>query len=681
MPPNKYYVIHGHFYQPIRINPFVGELNIERSAYPYENWNFRLLRECYLPNLYAHIKEGDLVLDIVNNYQNISFNIGYTLLSWLEKNASYVLDGILKAKENAMSLAFNHTILPLDPRFDKEIQVYWGIKTHEHYFGVKSRGMWLPECAVNLETLEVLKEYGIEYVILAPHQVFTKTSKNYGFINLKNGKLKVFIYDGILSAKLSFEDLLTDINRLSESLRRSSEMIPIIATDGETFGHHKRFGEMGLGFLSKLLPLKALNALVDELDFDYEFKLVENTSWSCPHGIERWRTHCGCNSGTHPDWQQYWRKPLREAFEFLRTKALNIINNVFSAFKIEMKNTILNYIDVILGNIPAEEYIKNIGITNEQDQIKIAKLLSAYKHIQFMFSSDAWFFDDVANLEVIHTLYMAKYVIYLLKDHEDLELSFVNILEQAKGNTKERPTAKDVYLKDVKAHSLEDIAYNIAVLTYYGYIKDSNVFLKFYYEITKEQNYIYVFIKNLETLEKNSYEFSQKELDISKLFDTFSHRLKKLVLHNTHLSYADNLKSLIQEIRNSIKTFESDEKFFIHDKEEVTAIGKKLLYVMFKTDTNIEDVSLLYKLLVSMNVNVKDYPLTRQATKYLSRKALMLPENEQEFLKILSFVNTYNKNEKDYSLMIGLWETQNIAWSKKDVIQNKSILDALHLVY
>lgn len=682
MAQRKCYVVHGHFYQPIRLNPFVGEIDVESSAYPYDNWNFRLLRECYLPNAYAHVKEGDLVLDIVNNYKNTSFDIGYTLLSWLSVNSKEVLDMIKQASSNAMALSFNHTILPLDPKLDKEIQVYWGIKTHEYYFGITPKGMWLPECAVDLETLEVLNAFGIEYVVLAPHQVSNKISKNYGYIKLKNGSIKAFIYDGILSAKLSFEDLLTDVEKLSESLRQSGDNLPIIATDGETFGHHKKFGEMGLAYLSKLIELKSLNELFQSLkDFDYEFKLVENTSWSCPHGIERWRTHCGCNSGAHPDWQQYWRQPLREAFEFLRKKAMSILENALLDYNIDKRDILLNYIDVILGKTDVESFLETFGIKGEQDKKRLAKLLTCYKYVQFMFSSDAWFFDDVAGLETVHALTVAKYIIYLLKDYEDLEIPFTNILGKAKGNTEQRPTAKHVYIKDAKAYTLENIALNIAILYHNDYLKDSGVFTRFYYEITKEQNYIYVFIKDLETIEKNSYEFSIKELNINSLFGTFKHNVIKNTLTKIDEKYFDTYKNIILEFYQTIGYTEDDMELLRQEKRLLESMGTQILTFMFKKDYPIEDIINMYKLFSQMKLNIKNPYVTKQGSKYLYRKAKNLPGNESEFLKVLGFVNAYNKNETNPQLMIGLWETQNVVWFKKELIDNKSILDALHLVY
>ncbi|MGC8588140.1 MAG: DUF3536 domain-containing protein [Hydrogenobaculum sp.] len=682
MQAHKYFVVHGHFYQPIRINPSVGEIDLEPSAYPYENWNKRILRECYLPNVYAHIKEDDLVVDIVNNYENISFNVGYTLLSWFEKHAPYLLDVLKKSSKNALAISFNHTILPLDPRFDKEIQVYWGIKTHERYFGVKPKGMWLPECAVDYETLEVLKTFGIEYVILAPHQVHNKTSKNYGYIRLKNGNIKVFIYDGIISAKLSFEDLLTDVKRLADTFRQSGDVVPIVATDGETFGHHKKFGEMGLAYLSKLIPLKALNDLVEELkDFDYEFKLVENTSWSCPHGIERWRTHCGCNSGAHPDWNQYWRGPLREALEFLRRKVKENLENIAKKFKIDVKQLLFEYVDVILGVKDVEEFLKEKGIDDEEYKLAFAKLLNAYKCVQFSFSSDAWFFDDVSGVEVKHCLDMAKYAIYLLKDYEDIEIPFINILQNAKGNTAQRPTAKDVYIKDAKVYTLEDVASYLAIMNRYGYIKDDGYFIKFYYEISAAGNYIYVFLKDKESLEKNSFEFNVKDLDVSNMFGAFKKDITEFLIYNTVKENIQYYEELIKQIISKISRIEAISPFLEQQKAFIEQIAKNVLLYMLKQNYGIENIVSFYSELVNFGVSLKSAYITKEAGKYLYRKAKELPNNEDEFLKILSFVKLYNKDEKDYALMIGIWETQNEVWAKKDLIKNKSILDALHIAY
>jgi len=679
---HKYFVVHGHFYQPVRINPAIGDIDLEPSAYPYDNWNQRILRECYLPNAYAHIKDDDLLVDIINNYDHISFNIGYTLLSWFEKYEPYMLDILKKSSKNALALAFNHTILPLDPRFDKEIQVYWGIKTHEYYFGVKPKGMWLPECAVNYETLEVFKAFGIEYVILAPHQVSNKTSKNYGHIKLKNGDIKVFVYDGIISAKLSFEDLLTDVKRLVDAFRQSGDIIPIVATDGETFGHHKKFGEMGLAYLSKLIPLKALNDLVDELkDFDYEFKLVENTSWSCPHGIERWRTHCGCNSGAHPDWNQYWRGPLREALELLRAKTKTILESITKELKIDLKELLLEYIDVILHQKSVETFLEEKSITKEENKIKLSKLLYAYKCVQFAFSSDAWFFDDVSGVEVKHALDMAKYVIYLLKDYEDIEIAFVNILQKAKGNTKERPTAKEVYLKDAKLYTLEDISYFLGIMYSIEYIKPEGQFLGFDYGITKNNNYIYVSIKNLNTLEKGSFEFNEKDFDASNMFLAFRKDTMEFLLFNMVKNNVEHYQNLIEQVLLKISKVQKLSPFIEQQIALVEQMAKNVFLYMLKQDEDIDKIVSFYSRCTIGGLNIKSLYITKQASKYVYRKAKNLPQNEKEFLKVLGFVKLYNKDEPNYELMIGIWDVQNEVWAKKDLIQNKSILDALHIAY
>jgi len=679
---HKYFVVHGHFYQPVRINPAIGDIDLEPSAYPYDNWNQRILRECYLPNAYAHIKDDDLLVDIVNNYDHISFNIGYTLLSWFEKHEPYILDILKKSSKNALALAFNHTILPLDPRFDKEIQVYWGIKTHEYYFGVKPKGMWLPECAVDYDTLEVFKAFGIEYVILAPHQVSNKTSKNYGHIKLKNGNIKVFVYDGIISAKLSFEDLLTDVKRLVDAFRQSGDIIPIVATDGETFGHHKKFGEMGLAYLSKLIPLKALNDLVDELkDFDYEFKLVENTSWSCPHGIERWRTHCGCNSGAHPDWNQYWRGPLREALELLRAKTKTILESITKELKIDLKELLLEYIDVILHQKSVETFLEEKSITKEENKIKLSKLLYAYKCVQFAFSSDAWFFDDVSGVEVKHALDMAKYVIYLLKDYEDIEIAFVNILQKAKGNTKERPTAKEVYLKDAKLYTLEDISYFLGIMYSIEYIKPEGQFLGFGYGITKNNNYIYVFIKNLDTLEKGSFEFNEKDFDASNMFLAFRKDTMEFLLFNMVKNNVEHYQNLIEQVLLKISKVQKLSPFIEQQIALVEQMAKNVFLYMLKQDGDIDKIVSFYSRCTTAGLNIKSLYITKQASKYVYRKAKNLPQNEKEFLRVLGFVKLYNKDEPNYELMIGIWDVQNEVWAKKDLIQNKSILDALHIAY
>jgi hypothetical protein len=517
---------------------------------------------------------------------------------------------------------------------------------------------------------------------LAPHQVSNKTSKNYGHIKLKNGDIKVFVYDGIISGKLSFEDLLTDVKRLVDAFRQSGDIIPIVATDGETFGHHKKFGEMGLAYLSKLIPLKALNDLVDELkDFDYEFKLVENTSWSCPHGIERWRTHCGCNSGAHPDWNQHWRGPLREALELLRAKTKTILESITKELKIDLKELLLEYIDVILHQKSVETFLEEKSITKEENKIKLSKLLYAYKCVQFAFSSDAWFFDDVSGVEVKHALDMAKYVIYLLKDYEDIEIAFVNILQKAKGNTKERPTAKEVYLKDAKLYTLEDISYFLGIMYSIEYIKPEGQFLGFDYGITKNNNYIYVSIKNLDTLEKDSFEFNEKDFDASNMFLAFRKDTMEFLLFNMVKNNLEHYQNLIEQVLLKISKVQKLSPFIEQQIALVEQMAKNVFLYMLKQGEDIDKIASFYSRCTIGGLNIKSLYITKQASKYVYRKAKNLPQNEKEFLKVLGFVKLYNKDEPNYELMIGIWDAQNEVWAKKDLIQNKSILDALHIAY
>ena len=354
----RYICIHGHFYQPPRENPWLEDIELQDSAYPYHDWNERINAECYAPNTVSRILDGEgRIVKLPNNYAKISFNFGPTLLSWLQVKApetyAAILAGDRMSQEHfsghgsALAQAYNHLIMPLANRRDKYTQVLWGIRDFEYRFGRPPEGMWLPETAVDLETLDIMAELGLQFTILAPHQakrvrligqdVWVDVSRGtidptmpYE-INLPSGRrMALFFYDGSISRAVAFEGLLSRgenlAQRLAGAFSADSQLPQLvhIATDGETYGHHQRFGDMALAYALRSIETSGLARLTNYGEYLERHppknvaEIVENTSWSCAHGIERWRSDCGCSSGAHPGWRQAWRAPLRQAMDGLR---------------------------------------------------------------------------------------------------------------------------------------------------------------------------------------------------------------------------------------------------------------------------------------------------------------------------------------------------------------------------
>ncbi len=355
---DRYVGVHGHFYQPPREHAWLESIELQDSAYPYHDWNERITAECYAPNATLRIldAEGSIVA-ISNNYAGISFNIGPTLLAWLEANAPEAYHRILTAdhesKEafsghgSAMTQVYNHMILPLANSRDRRTQVAWGIRDFEQCFGRLPEGMWLPETAVDLETLEVLVEQGTRFTVLAPHQAArvrrmgerawqdvpgarVDPRRSYR-VNLPSGRqIAVFFYDGGIANSVAFEGLLRTgdglAHRLLAGFTEGDEAAQLvhIATDGEIYGHHHRHGDMALAYALDLIRQKGPAKLTNYAEFlerfppTWEVQIEERTSWSCAYGVERWRADCGCHSGGSPGWNQAWRAPLQEAMDWLR---------------------------------------------------------------------------------------------------------------------------------------------------------------------------------------------------------------------------------------------------------------------------------------------------------------------------------------------------------------------------
>lgn len=495
----KFLTIHGHFYQPPRENPWLEAIELQDSALPFHDWNERICKECYNPNSVSRIVDNkNQILDIVNNYQYMSFNFGPTLLSWMEEFAPLTYERIIKADidsisehsghGNAIAQVYNHMIMPLANAHDKETQVKWGIRDFEYRFGRKPEGIWLAETAVDDATLKVLVDNGIKFTILSPYQALKirKTgdkewqdvswgnidpARSYKYTLKGDSKksIALFFYDGAISKSVAFDELLKDGNRFIKRLKegvsetRNYPQLVNIATDGESYGHHTKFGDMALSYVLKIKAedegFKITNyaEYLDKYESDYEVDIKQASSWSCFHGVGRWKEDCGCSTGGHPGWNQKWREPLRNALDYLRDELAKVFEAEGPKYFNDNPWAIRNkYIDVILDRnyITIRKFQKENfkpDLTEEQ-KVKGMELLEIQRQAMLMYTSCGWFFSEISGIETVQIMKYAARAMQLVArfTNEDFETHFKDILSQAKSNIAEFGTGKDIYERFVK---------------------------------------------------------------------------------------------------------------------------------------------------------------------------------------------------------------------------------------
>jgi alpha-amylase/alpha-mannosidase (GH57 family) len=473
---SNYVCIHGHFYQPPRENPFTGEVAEQPSAAPWHDWNARITEESYAANARARVlgDKGEVVREI-NNYERISFDFGPTLLSWLEKGDPDTYRAVIEADAasarrfgghgSALAQAYNHSILPLSNSRDRVTQVRWGIADFRRRFGREPEGMWLPETAVDMESLDVLAREGIRFTILAPHQAAAVESDQGSWAEVMDGSvdtripylvdlghgraITVFFYDGPLSREIAFDGVLEDGYALAARLLGSigepgeGSWLAHVATDGETYGHHHRHGEMALA-----VALEAIEAGPEARLTNYpeylaahpptrKASIAEDSSWSCAHGVERWRADCGCKTGREPTGHQRWRAPLRLALDWLRDQLVAPFESMGADLLTDPWKARDEYISVVLGDSPApflDEHARP-GLDVEGRR-KALGLLEIQEHAMLMYTSCGWFFDDISGLETVFVLRHAGWVCALAREFlgVDLEPELKARLEAAPSN-------------------------------------------------------------------------------------------------------------------------------------------------------------------------------------------------------------------------------------------------------
>ena len=559
----RFVCIHGHFYQPPRENPWLETVEVQDSAAPYHDWNDRITAECYAPNGASRIVNiENEIIRIVNNYGRISFNFGPTLLSWLHDKAPRTYRMILDADKvsrqrysghgSAIAQVYNHVIMPLANERDARTQIRWGIADFEARFHRRPEGMWLAETAVNRSVLDLLAQEGIKFTILAPAQCArvrkistpapSKSSTSNGApaspssvpestpnpwietpnasvdpthpytVQLDNGRsIAVFFYDGPGSRAIAFEGLLNSgedfARRLLQGLKpdvsADTAQLSHVATDGESYGHHHKHGEMALSYAMQLIeegkheegqPAHLTNYAEFLANFppQWQAEVVEDTSWSCAHGVERWRSNCGCNGG-HPGWNQEWRAPLRESLDLLRDataplaekKAEGLLKNLWDARDAYI-HVILSRENPATAAVAIQRFFDDHAAheLTPAERITALELLELERHTQLMYTSCGWFFDEISGIETIQIIAYAGRVLQLAAKlfgapAATIEKQFLGILGRAKSNVPEMENGAEVYRRYVTGMriGLEAVGAHYAISSVFrSYPEDGELF-------------------------------------------------------------------------------------------------------------------------------------------------------------------------------------------------------------
>lgn len=497
----KYVCIHAHFYQPPRENPWLEEVELQDSAHPYHDWNAKITAECYGPNAEARMLDDErFIVSLVNNYSKISHNFGPTLLSWLRRREPEVYQKIIESDAesrqqfsghgSALAQVYNHMIMPLAIHRDKVTQTYWGIRDFHHRYGRFPEGIWLAETAVDIETLEVLTEQGIKFTILAPNQAAqirplggdapwenvsggkVDTSRAYK-VNLPSGRsINIFFYSGPTSQAVAFEHLLDNGHNFANKLihgfgPREGAQLHHIATDGESYGHHHRHGEMALAYALHEIEKNPDVTLTNYGEFlekhppEYEARIVENTAWSCAHGVERWRSGCGCNSGGKPGWHQDWRGPLRKAFDWLRDQVDPLYDQAAKEYFEDPWKARNEYIEVLVDRSEEsiDRFLKSYckKAVEDTERTRALELLEIQRQRLLMYTSCAWFFDEISGIETVQCLKYAVRVLQLVQKvfGRDLDAEFAALLKQARSNIGQLGTGDQVFERYAKRSKID----------------------------------------------------------------------------------------------------------------------------------------------------------------------------------------------------------------------------------
>jgi alpha-amylase/alpha-mannosidase (GH57 family) len=529
-PAHRFVCVHGHFYQPPRENPWLEAVETQDSAAPYHDWNERITAECYAPNGAARIVDSkNRILRITNNYARMSFNLGPTLLSWMQERAPRTYAMIRDADRlsqrqfgghgSAMAQVYNHIIMPLASRRDRETQIVWGIADFEHRYGRKPEGMWLAETAVDLESLDLLARHGIRFTILAPHQcarvrsladitaasetitpphapeaasdagweethnASVDTTQPYLVQTSPGRSIAVFFYNGPVSRAIAFDGLLNSGEAFAERLRggfseRERPQLVHVATDGESYGHHHRHGEMALAYALQLIEegdtkLTNYGQFLAKFPPTHEAEIVENSSWSCFHGVERWRSDCGCNGG-RAGWNQKWRAPLRQALDLLRDSLAPLVRSATAELLTDADAARNDYISVILdrsrASIDAYFARHTVRTLAAEERVRALDLMELERNAMLMYTSCGWFFDDISGIETVQIITYAARILELAgalfpETRGVLDKRFTARLAEAKSNDPQWHDGRHIYDEAIRPMivDLEQVAAHYAI--------------------------------------------------------------------------------------------------------------------------------------------------------------------------------------------------------------------------
>ncbi len=588
--------IHSHFYQPPRENPWIEEIEPQESAAPFHDWNERIHSECYLPNSRARVLGPDgKIADIVNNFEKMSFNFGPTLMSWLEAKHFDTYLRIIEADHesrkrhhghgNAIAQVYNHMIMPLANRRDKVTQVRWGVAEFRHRFSREPEAIWLPETACNEATLEVLVEEKIKFIILEPHQAQAFRPFGGEWLDATPGRIDprrpyrcflksnpekfidIFFYDGPISKAAGFENLLFDakifMSRIDGAVvdYGNKPQLIHIATDGETYGHHKAFGDRAAAYLTHVeAPARGYRIVnygefLEEYPPEFEARLHEGennegTAWSCAHGVRRWKDHCGCRGGGPAEWNQNWRKPLRDSLDWLRDELAKVYEDRISAYLKNPWDARDDYIKVVLDR--REPSIQSFFDCHRKHDLTSAemtlclKLLEMQRHAMLMYTSCGWFFTELSGIETVQILQYAARAIQLVREvtGASYEEEFLQRLEKAKSNVETYRDGRGVYEKLVKS----SVATLEHIVSYYAM---GSIFEDYYPQ--RESLDIYCF--NLQVMYQRKESFGGLTLNFGRV-----KIISKITLEEKDIIFLA-LQTGLYDFRCSVKPFESGDDF------------------------------------------------------------------------------------------------------------------------
>jgi alpha-amylase/alpha-mannosidase (GH57 family) len=478
-------IVHGHFYQPPRENPWTDEIPHQKSAAPFHDWNERVHAECYRPSAFADIvtSEGEA---IVNNYERISFNVGPTLMQWLQKEHPATYARIVDADRasarrlghgNAIAQAFHHSILPLAHPRDARTEIRWGIADFRHRFGRDPEGIWLPETAINDTVAQILIEEGVGFTIVAPHQIAawrdqgrwigtaeaaidTRLPHRYPHPDGSGRFLTLFVYDSGIAHAIAFANATASAEAFIDMFTAGSDshdQVIHAATDGETYGHHQKFGDVGLAYAlfneaeKRTVEVTNYAAFLTEHPPRGEVQLVpgEGTSWSCSHGVGRWKADCGCSTRAELGWNQRWRAPLREALEVVRDAADEVYERLGTRLLADPWAARDRYVDVVVRATPLPEFLQREagGRLTDSDIGTASKLLELGRSALAMFTSCGWFFADLADIETMQIMRYAARTLELMRelDEPTPETDFLATLAKARSNDPDRGDGAEIF--------------------------------------------------------------------------------------------------------------------------------------------------------------------------------------------------------------------------------------------